>query len=91
MTIAWDAFLSVVIASIVGAAVIVSLFSLGVRFLTDAEIYVSASTGKKAKRSKRAEGKEVAFRTLAYVCFILAAAGALYEIYLIIPYFHLGK
>ena len=91
MTIAWDAFLSVVIASVVGAAVIVSLFSLGVRFLTDAQMYVPASTGKKARRSKRAETKEVVFRTLAYVCFTLAALGALYEIYLIIPVFHLGK
>lgn len=91
MTIAWDAFLSVVIASIVGTAVIVSLFSLGVRFLTDAQMFVAASSGKKAKRSSRAESKEVVFRALAYVCFTLAALGALYEIYLIVPFFHLAK
>ena len=87
MTIAWDAFLSVVLAAVVGSAVIVSLFSLGVRWLTDAQL-VSTQT---KKSSRRGSGREAALRSLAYLCFTLAALGVLYEIYLIIPYFHLAK
>lgn len=87
MSIAWDAFLSVVIVSIVGTAAIVTLFSLGVRWMTDAELVASQSK----KSSRRGSGKEVALRTIAYLAFTLAALGVLYEIYLIVPLFHLDK
>jgi len=30
-------------------------------------------------------------RTIAYIAFTIAALGALYEIYLIVPLFHLAK
>ena len=87
MTIDWNAFLSVVIAAVVGSAVIVSFFSLGVRWLTDAQL-VSTQT---KKSSRRGSGKEAALRTIAYIAFTIAALGALYEIYLIVPLFHLAK
>ncbi len=84
MTIAGDAFLSVVIASVGGAAVIVSLYSLGVRFVTDAELLAP----KAAKGDGSAVRKESFFRSIAYICFTLCAIAVLYEIYLIIPFFH---
>lgn len=84
MTIAWDAFLSVVITSIGGAAVIVSLYSLGVRFVTDAELLAPLA----AQGNSKAVRKESVFRSVAYICFTLCAIAVLYEIYLIIPFFH---
>lgn len=84
MTIAWDAFLSVVLTSIGGAAVIVSLYSLGVRFVTDAELLAP----KAAQGDSSSIRKESMFRSIAYICFTLCAITVLYEIYLIIPFFH---
>lgn len=84
MTIAWDAFLSVVLTSVIGSAVIVSLYSLGVRFVTNAELFAP----KAAKGDAQAVRKESLFRSIAYVCFTLCALAVLYEVYLIIPAFH---
>lgn len=84
MTIAWDAFLSVVLTSVGGAAVIVSLYSLGVRFVTDAELLAPQA----AKGDSKAVRKESIFRSVAYICFTLCAIAVLYEVYLIIPAFH---
>lgn len=84
MTIAWDAFLSVFLTSIGGAAVIVSLYALGVRFVTDAELLAPLA----AQGDGKAVRKESVFRSIAYICFTLCAIAVLYEIYLIIPFFH---
>lgn len=84
MSIAWDAFLSVVLTSIGGAAVIVSLYSLGVRFVTNAELLAPQA----AKGDGSAVRKESFFRSISYICFTLCAIAVLYEVYLIIPAFH---
>ncbi len=84
MTIAWDAFLSVVLTSVIGSAVIVSLYALGVRFVTDADQLIS----KAKKGDAQALRKESVFRSISYICFTLCAIAVLYEIYLIIPAFH---
>lgn len=85
MTIAWDAFLTVVIASILGTAIIVSLYSLGIRFLTDAQALMEAG----AQGDRSALRRESLFRSVAYVCFTLCAIAVLYAVYLIVPAFHL--
>lgn len=85
MSIAWDSFLTVVIASIVGTALIVSLYSLGIRFLTDAQaLMAEAATGNSS-----AIRRESIYRSIAYVCFTLCAIAVLYAVYLIVPAFHL--
>lgn len=76
----WSALGQVFAAAVGGAIVIVGLFALGVRFLTDAQ----ALTPDALQGKPRSEGKEAAYRALAYVCFVLAALGVAYEIYLLV-------
>ncbi|MGA1837383.1 hypothetical protein VD659_10670 [Herbiconiux sp. 11R-BC] len=78
MTIDWGAFLVVAVASIVSTAVVVSLYSFGLRFhgLT----HPDARTGRPV-RPRYAS-------VLAYACFALSAAAVLFGIYLIVPFFH---
>ncbi|GAA2222746.1 hypothetical protein N1031_01705 [Herbiconiux moechotypicola] len=74
----WGAFLVVALASLVATAVVVSLYSLGLRlrFLT---------------RPDGATGEPVRPRiatVLSYLCFALSAAAVLFGIYLIVPALH---
>ena len=80
MTIAWDKLLQVFGATVGGALAIVVLFALGVRFLTDAQ----ALAPKTNKGKPKAGGKEAMFRTLAYICFIVAALAVAYEVFILV-------
>lgn len=80
MKIAWDAFFYVVLASVGGAIVIVTMYSLGVRFLTDAQNLVT----KTKKGKTQAVGKETFFRSIAYIFFALAGLAIAFEILLIV-------
>ena len=74
----WAAFLIVAVAALVSTAVVVSLYSFGLRFqgLTRTD----AQTG---------ETTRPAYATvLAYLCFALSIAAVLFGIYLIVPFFH---
>ncbi len=84
MNIAWDAFLTVFLTSVVGSAVIVAFFSLGVRFVTNADHFAEEA----AKGDAKAIRKESVYRSVSYIFFTLCALAALYEVYLIIPAFH---
>jgi hypothetical protein len=65
----WRSFLVVALVSIGSAAVLVSLFAIGLRLLA-------------------IDPPRPAVRGLAYACFFVAALGALYGVYLIIPALH---
>lgn len=80
MKIAWDAFFYVVLASVGGSIVIVSMYSLGVRFLTDAQ----QLTAKAKKGVAKAVGKEAFYRSVSYICFALAGLAVAFELLLIV-------
>lgn len=69
----WLELLAVGGATLVSAAVVVTLYSLGVRLTAIAGDADQASPGTK--------------RTLAYLCFGLCGLAVLFGLYLIIPYF----
>ena len=74
----WGAFFVVALASLVSTAVVVSLYSFGLRFrfLTKPD----ARTGEQVRP---------AYATiLSSLCFVLSAAAVLFGIYLIVPFFH---
>jgi hypothetical protein len=74
----WAAFLIVAVASLVATALVVSLYSLGLRFR--AVTRPDARTGDPVRPP---------FATvLSYLCFALSACAVLYGIYLIVPFFH---
>lgn len=76
--IEWGSFLAVAVASLVSTAVVVSLYSFGLRFrgLT----HPDARTGEQVRP---------AYATvLSYLCFGLSACAVLYGIYLIVPFLH---
>ncbi|WP_378146740.1 hypothetical protein ACFJGV_03060 [Cnuibacter sp. UC19_7] len=84
MSIDWAAFLVVALTSLVATAVVVSLYSLGVRLL-----------GPRRTDEDGADleaGVEVARPMIAVVgaitCFLLCAAAVLFGIYLIVPFLH---
>lgn len=69
----WLELLTVGAATLVSAAVVVTLYSLGVRLTAIAGDADQPSPGTK--------------RALAYVCFGLCGLAVLFGLYLIIPYF----
>lgn len=81
----WNSLLLVASVAIGATVLIVSVFSLGVRLLTNARNIVENSK-KKAGTSP----VEVISRALAYACFTVCAGAVLYGIYLIVPYWHLA-
>ncbi|MFM2024080.1 MAG: hypothetical protein RLZZ56_93 [Actinomycetota bacterium] len=81
--IKWNDLIMVAGAAIGASALLVTFFSLGVRLLTTAQqALASGNKGKKAKSDSVA--KEIAFRLLAVICFIAAAAVLVYGLYLIL-------
>lgn len=80
----WLSFGLVSAASIAFTLVIVSGFSLGVRFLTNSENLVKLAK----KGDTRAIRKEALNRMAAYVLFALCSMALLYGIYLVIPSLH---
>lgn len=74
----WGAFLVVALASLVATAVVVSLYSFGLRF--GALTKPDAATGEPVR--------PLYATVLSYLCFALSACGVLYGIYLIVPFLH---
>jgi hypothetical protein len=85
--IEWGSLLLVAAVAIGATTALVSMFSLGMRWLTNARHYVSSSK----KGSAKAIRAEVLNRSGAYIMFTLCATALIYGIYLIVPYFHLDK
>jgi hypothetical protein len=83
----WSNLFLVTVVAISSTLALVALFSLGLRWLTDAR----ASQAKALAGDSAASRLEVLQRTLAYVAFALCASALLYGIYLIVPSFHLVK
>lgn len=82
----WDSLLLVATVSIFATVILVSVFSLGMRLLTNARnIFDNTKKGEPVKPT------EVLNRSFAYVCFTICGAAVIYGIYLIVPYFHLAK
>ena len=69
----WLELLTVAGTTLISAALVVTLYSLGVRFTAIAADAQQPSPGIK--------------RSVAYVCFGLCGAAVLFGLYLIIPYF----
>lgn len=90
--IKWDSLLLVAAVAIGASVLITAAFSLGLRWLTNARhlLEVAAKSKDKAVRSAN-NPLEVFYRIGAYAMFTICAAGVIYGIYLIIPYFHLDK
>ena len=87
MTIKWDNLFLVAGTSIGAALLVVALFAVGVRLLTDARLAEA-----KAKKGDNAAARvEAISRTLSYFAFSLCGSALLYGIYLIVPAFHLSK
>ena len=87
MNIKWDNLFLVAGTSIGAALLVVALFAVGVRLLTDARLAeVSAKKG-----DKKAARVEAISRTFSYIAFSLCGSALIYGIYLIVPAFHLSK
>ena len=87
MTIKWDNLFLVAGTSIGAALLVVALFAIGVRLLTDARLAEA-----KAKKGDNAAARvEAISRTFSYIAFSLCGSALLYGIYLIVPAFHLSK
>ena len=87
MSINWSNLLLVAVTSIGAALVVVALFSVGVRLLTNAR-----HAEVKAKKGDAPAARiEAVSRTVSYIAFSLCASALLYGIYLIVPAFHLSK
>jgi len=81
----WGNFLLVALASIGFTVVVVSLFSLAMRLLTNARHALPAA--RKGKIS--AVRSEALNRVTSYLLFLICAFALVYGIYLIVPYFHI--
>lgn len=77
----WNKFFQVAVAAIGFSVVIVSIFSLGIRFITNAQIHVKKATKGKAEAVRA----EVLNRVASYALFAVSGLILLYGIYLIIP------
>lgn len=82
ISIDWNAFLTVFVAAIGFTSLIVTFFSLGARFLTDAQ---NLST-KARKGNPKAQQSEAFFLVGAYAAFAVCICALGYGIYLIIPF-----
>lgn len=78
----------ILVASVaVGASVgLVTVFSLGMRLLTNAR-----NIQENTKKKQGVKPAEVVNRVAAYLMFTICASAVVYGIYLIVPYFHLAK
>jgi hypothetical protein len=74
----WGAFLIVAAAALVSTAVVVSLYSFGLRF--QSLTHPDATTGEAVRPGWA--------RALSYLCFGLSVCAVLFGIYLIVPFLH---
>lgn len=94
----WLSFLVVFVTSLIGAGVLVVLYSIGVRLLatpsaapsSTPDIAVNQTPDEDADESGRVTrtGRPLAATAGAYACFGLCGLGVLFAVYLIIPVFH---
>lgn len=82
----WNSLFLVAAVAIGATVSVVAVFSLGMRFLTDAR-----HIRGEGKKKDAAKTSEILYRTGAYAMFTLCSMALLYGIYLIVPYFHLAK
>jgi hypothetical protein len=87
MSINWSNLFTVAGTSIGAALIVVALFAVGVRLLTDARL----AEAKAKKGDNAAARAEAISRTLSYIAFSLCGSALIYGIYLIVPAFHLSK
>ena len=87
MSINWSNLFLVAVASLGATLLVVALFAVGVRLLTDARI----AEVKAKKGDDSAARIEAVGRTVSYIAFSLCGSALLYGIYLIVPAFHLSK
>lgn len=97
MTIEWMAFITVFVAALVSAAVVVSLYSLGIRFLAIPARPVRGADGSVAPNGPSrddenddvdAVGRPQWATVAANICFVLSACCVLIGIFLIVPGLH---
>lgn len=80
--IKWNDLIMVAGASIGATALVVALFSIGVRLLTDAQHAVAG----KGKDKKKSVTKEIAFRLSAFVAFALASSVMAYGLFILVTF-----
>lgn len=91
----WSALILVAAVAIGGAAVIVSLFATGIRFLSTPPVAETVGAAARIGSARDDEMDDVSDPTRplsatvgGVVCFVLAGVGVLYGVYLIIPALH---
>lgn len=97
MSIDWMAFLTVFIAALLAAALVVALYSLGIRFLATPPPKVRRADGTFEPDGPSRDdedddvddlGRPLWATIAANLCFGLSAAAVLVGIYLIVPALH---
>lgn len=93
----WTSFLIVLVSSLIGAGIIVTLFSVGVRLLAAPSRQTVPDGGRNQAPDEDADesGRVTTYSRRppsatagAYVCFGLCGVAVLYAVYLIVPVFH---
>ena len=82
----WSSLILVASVAIGASVGLVTVFSLGMRLLTNAR-----NIQENTKKKQGVKPAEVVNRVAAYLMFTICASAVLYGIYLIVPYFHLSK
>ena len=85
--IKWNDLIMVAGASIGVSALVVALFAIGVRLLTNAQ-HVVAGKGKDKQKSV---SKEIAFRFSSLVAFALASSVMAYGLFILVTFSKLQK
>jgi hypothetical protein len=82
----WNSLILVAAVAIGSSVGLVTVFSFGMRLLTNAR-----NIQDNTKKREGARPAEALNRIGAYLMFTICASAVLYGIYLIVPYFHLDK
>ena len=82
----WSSLILVASVAIGASVGLVTVFSLGMRLMTNAR-----NIQENTKKKEGVKPAEVVNRVAAYLMFTICATAVLYGIYLIVPYFHLAK
>ena len=80
--IKWNDLIMVAGAAIGVSALVVTLFSVGVRLLTNAQQAVAG----KSKKKGQSVSKEIAFRLTSYIAFALASSVLAYGLYILVTF-----
>jgi hypothetical protein len=82
----WSSLILVATVAIGSSVGLVTVFSIGMRLLTNAQ-----NIQQHTKKREGARPAEALNRIAAYLMFSICGSAVLYGIYLIVPYFHLDK